>query len=290
MLREGRRNHPESDCLTLAAPWRNRTGFVVDQVLEALPFSAARHDLGPSGPRLLVETKKPPREGHRVGITRRETFAGDNRGFVLRRLLFAGDLVGLSLCWGLALGGAALFATEAYLTADIILFVALLPAWFLIANAVGIYHLSERRLGHSVVDEVGPIALALTMWSWVFLLARIAFEPGPIDALPSVLLWIVALGVLPATRAALRVFARHQGWYRQRVAVIGTPGDANRVIRRLERHPELGLELCCVVRIETAPSSANGFIDLRPMSREDREPREARDLAAELVGWSHTPT
>ncbi len=79
------------------------------------------------------------------------------------------------------------------------------------------------------------------------------------------------------------MFARHQGWYRQRVAVIGTPGDVNRVIRRLERHPELGLELCCVVRIETA-SPANGFIDLRPMSREDREPREARDLAAELVG------
>jgi lipopolysaccharide/colanic/teichoic acid biosynthesis glycosyltransferase len=55
------------------------------------------------------------------------------------------------------------------------------------------------------------------------------------------------------------------------------------VIRRLRRHPELGLELASVIKIEPGPARQHP-LDLFTGSREDREPGETSELTDELVG------
>ncbi|MGH2986396.1 MAG: hypothetical protein ACRDLO_06885, partial [Solirubrobacterales bacterium] len=93
----------------------------------------------------------------------RRTLAGDNRGFVLRRWLAVSDLTALIVAWIFVVVVTPLGTPT---LPDTIVFVALLPAWTAIANAIGLYHLPDRRLGHSLADEVGPIIVALTLWSW----------------------------------------------------------------------------------------------------------------------------
>ena len=90
-----------------------------------------------------------------------ERLAGDNRGFVLRRWLAVSDLAALILAWIASLAFATTFDRTPTVI-DSVVFVALLPAWMAIANALGLYHLPDRRLGHSLADEIGPIILALT--------------------------------------------------------------------------------------------------------------------------------
>ena len=59
-------------------------------------------------------------------------------------------------------------------------------------------------------------------------------------------------------RALTRALARRRPWYEQRVAILGTPVDVRRVMRRLERHPELGLKVACVGEIADDPRADAG--------------------------------
>ena len=122
----------------------------------------------------------------------RRALAGDNRGFVLRRWLAVSDLAALILAWIASLALATTFDRTPTVI-DSVVFVALLPAWMAIANALGLYHLPDRRLGHSLADEIGPIILALTLWSWAFLLGRAVVDTNSVELLPSVGLWAFAI-------------------------------------------------------------------------------------------------
>jgi len=206
----------------------------------------------------------------------RRALAGDNRGFVLRRWLAVSDLAALILAWIASLALATTFDRTPTVI-DSVVFVALLPAWMAIANALGLYHLPDRRLGHSLADEIGPIILALTLWSWAFLLGRAVVDTNSVELLPSVGLWAFAIITVAGLRAATRALSRHRPWYQQRVAVMGTPGDVQKVIRRLERHPELGLDVTCVVKINGDAAT----YDAGPADAGD--PVSAVDLAPEVV-------
>jgi lipopolysaccharide/colanic/teichoic acid biosynthesis glycosyltransferase len=168
---------------------------------------------------------------------------GDYRSYILRRLLAVSD-VGALVVAGLATGGIQHVLRGAWPnTDDIWIFALFVPLWIVIANLVGLYHLSDRRLDHSAADELGPVAVALTAWSWCFLVARTFAESGPIQELPSLTLWVTAVAILLVFRALTRGVARRQPWYRQRVAVAGRPDDIVRVARRISRHPEFGLDI-----------------------------------------------
>ena len=108
----------------------------------------------------------------------------DRRGFILRRLLAVSDLVALMAAWGLVLGlGHDLVISE------LGLFAVTLPLWLLIASGMNLYHMPDRRFDYTAADEIGPIALALTVWSWVLLLIRAAVLTGPVELLPSIGVW-----------------------------------------------------------------------------------------------------
>jgi exopolysaccharide biosynthesis polyprenyl glycosylphosphotransferase len=57
-------------------------------------------------------------------------------------------------------------------------------------------------------------------------------------------------------RAAVILLARRTSWYRQRVVVIGESDDAARVVRRIDRHPEYGLDLVGTVSLQPGAASS----------------------------------
>jgi exopolysaccharide biosynthesis polyprenyl glycosylphosphotransferase len=81
-------------------------------------------------------------------------------------------------------------------------------------------------------------------------------------------------------------FSRSRSWYRQRVLVIGSSSDAARVVRRVDRHPEYGLD---VVGTATPTGAHGGFrCSLGPLGPGDRERHEAvAKNPAELAALAH---
>lgn len=180
---------------------------------------------------------------------------GDNRGFVLRRLLAISDLVGLIAAWALVQAVLLPVFGRPFALSDQLIFVLMLPLWAYLGSLFGLYHLSDRCLDHSIAEEFGPVALTATVWSWGFILVRAAFEHGSIEVLPSVALWVASIALIVVLRGFLRGAVKRRSWYKQRVFLIGTPHDVRRVARRLKRHPEYGL---VVVRILSLDEGGTG--------------------------------
>jgi lipopolysaccharide/colanic/teichoic acid biosynthesis glycosyltransferase len=202
-----------------------------------------------AAPRPLTEGKSlqaPPEPG---GATRQDRLGDGGRGYILRRLLMGADLLAL-VCAGAITQGTVMLAGRTSESTDVILFALLLPAWIGISSLLRLYHLTERFFDSSWVDEFAPTVLAATLWNWIFLLARAAFESGPVQVLPSITIWLAMIVTIPAFRSAARLFARHRSWYRQRVAIVGLGPDVNRVGRRIRRHPEYGLDVVRTMEID----------------------------------------
>jgi exopolysaccharide biosynthesis polyprenyl glycosylphosphotransferase len=203
-------------------------------------------------------TPAPPRLGsraERLTPKRRSFVSAGRRGFILRRLLAISDCLALVASWAIVVGLSAALGRNPTLLSELGLFALMLPLWVLVASTSNLYHLSDRRLDHTTADEIGPIAMAVTVWSWVFLLTRAAAVTGPVELLPSIGLWAAAIVTIPAVRSVIRMLARDARWYRQGVVVAGTPADIRRVSRRIARHPELGLELISTIEFDGAVQS-----------------------------------
>jgi exopolysaccharide biosynthesis polyprenyl glycosylphosphotransferase len=130
-------------------------------------------------------------------------------------------------------------------------FLVVVPVWFLLANTVGLYHLADRRVEHSFADEVGPVFLVTTVWVWLYLLACAVLLQGTIDLLGPSTLWVVAIFAILLARSTVRLIARNREWYRRPVVLVGDREGTDRVLRRVLRHPEWGLDVASRVNINT---------------------------------------
>jgi exopolysaccharide biosynthesis polyprenyl glycosylphosphotransferase len=164
---------------------------------------------------------------------------GDRRGFVLRRLSLATDmlamlLVGLLTVITLDLVGRP---TDS-LNFPLYLFFILL--WPVVGVTMRAYHPHSigRGLSITIADEFATIFRVSTAWSWFFLVARTLVSAEQIQVLPSLLIWALSVPIVLLSRSLLRLLARSTGWYGQQVLVIGRAQDAEKVISRIERHPE----------------------------------------------------
>ena len=214
------------------------------------------------GPPTPVE-RIPRRLTQRLQREARTPIVADRRGYILRRLFAISDLSALMASWGLVVGLRALLGRHDLLPGELGVFALVLPLWLLVASGMGLYHLPDRRFDYTAADEIGPIALAVTVWSWILLLARAAAFIGPVELLLSIGVWAIAIALIPAGRALTRTLARHGHWYPQRTVVVGTPGDVRMVSRRIARHPELGLELIYTIEFDELLDRAGG----RPEAR-----------------------
>ncbi|HEX6229012.1 MAG TPA: sugar transferase [Solirubrobacterales bacterium] len=208
----------------------------------------------------------PPREPERTATARQG-------GPLLRRLLAFGD-------W-LALTGALCVATAATVETDVAaLFWAILfsPAWILVVKLHGLYDNDHRRIRHSTLDEL-PSLISASALGTLALDGLLALSPvGPLSAGSAIIVGFGFLGGSFVLRAVLRFL-----WGRLAGAsiglMIGPPGAADIVARRLSTHPETRLRLVGYL----APVDANLSSELPRLGSISDISRVAREHSVERV-------
>ncbi len=188
----------------------------------------------------------------------------DLRGLVLRRLSVVFDMFALLVVGALTILVLTL-ADRPILTHDVVLFLLFVPLWPVIGVVMDIYHPHSvgRGLTVTVADEFVAILGVATIWSWLLLVARKISNEGEItQLLPSLTIWVLAVFAVLALRSLLRRFARRRGWYQQRVLLIGSRKDSERVSSRVGRHPEWGLNMAGEIDVgATDGNSSKGIVD-----------------------------
>jgi exopolysaccharide biosynthesis polyprenyl glycosylphosphotransferase len=187
------------------------------------------------------------------------------RGWLVRRMLLAADVVGLL---------AAFAATELlFLAADdhlgtgkrAAIFVATLPVWILAAKLYGLYDRDEERAAHSTADEVVSVFHLITVGAWGFVATSWFIGLADPNQAKLTTFWLLAILSVITMRWVARTLARRHPGYVQNTVIIGA-GDVGQLIaRKLLQHPEYRINLL-------------GFVDAAP--KEMR--RELQD--AQLIG------
>jgi len=223
------------------------------------------------------------------------------RGYRIRRLLLVSDLLALVGAFGaMVLANELANRTTFFDTSVTPVFLALIPAWIMLAGLIGLYHLSERRVDESFADEIGPVAMVTTVWSWLLLVVSSALTKQPIELLGPIIAWATAIGLVLLLRAIARRIARASAWFRQPVLLIGSDEAVDRVLSRVFRHPELGLDPIASICIWRDSYEVRGLGANVPASLGDRvlgrpHPEEVRSLIEEagilrviVTGWSES--
>jgi exopolysaccharide biosynthesis polyprenyl glycosylphosphotransferase len=183
---------------------------------------------------------------------RRRRTKAHSRGWLIRRMLLLADGFGL-LAAGLVV--LAVFGGgQTTIAAQFALFILALPIWVVAAKLQGLYDRDEERADYSTADDLLGVVHLLTFGVWIAYLIGAAsgiVEPG---------LWKVAsfwgLGIVfvTASRVMARSWCRHRLEYLQNTIIVGAGEVGQLVARKLQQHPEYGLNLV-------------GFVDLRPRDR-----------------------
>ena len=214
----------------------------------------------------------------------------DVRGFVLRRLL------GLSDAAALVAAFAGAFALESVvgdlpLTLGSFMVVVLgAPAWIVLAQLFGLYHVDTRRVDHWASEEVVPIAVTTMLWCWGAVLVAAAASLQQPSVRVLAFFSVVAIVIVSTFRSVIRAWSRRQEWYQQNALIVGEPRETAPLLRRLRRHPEYGVN---VVACVTQGDGDTDAIDL-PTFSGDRDIVQLIDALAVdrvfLVSSNQSPT
>jgi exopolysaccharide biosynthesis polyprenyl glycosylphosphotransferase len=210
----------------------------------------------PSGPNPATATK-PRLPGTEARDTGEGAYDADQmrrrRGWLVRRLLVAADVVGLVaafLITELLFRGSGV-VDEVGIAVESVIFALALPIWVLAAKLYGLYDGDEERATHSTADEVMSVFHLITVavlgfyaTSWLVGLSR------PDQAKLSTF-WLLALVGVIAARMVTRSLARRHPAYIQNTLILGA-GDVGQLVgRKLLQHPEYRINLV-------------GFVDADP--------------------------
>jgi exopolysaccharide biosynthesis polyprenyl glycosylphosphotransferase len=187
---------------------------------------------------------------------RRRTAVVRRRGWLVRRMLLAADVVGLLV---------ALVAAEWLVSwrddngqldarAEVVAFIASLPAWVVIAKLYGLYDRDEERTDHSTADDFAGVFHMVTVCTWLFwVITQVTGAAHP-SAPKLVLFWAAAVVSVSTGRACSRAIARRNPIYLQNAVIVGA-GDVGQLIaKKVLQHPEYGINLV-------------GFVDADPKAR-----------------------
>jgi len=177
----------------------------------------------------------------------------ERRAWLVPRTLVAADLLGLSLAYlltTLSWGPNGAFGSFH----EILVFLATLPSWVIVAKLQGLYRSDQEQADHSTTDDVVGVFHLVTIGLWMLLVAsRLAGRPNPsIYAL--ITFWVLAICILPLARTIARQACRRSRAYAQNTLIVGA-GEVGQLIgRKLVKHPEYGVNVV-------------GFIDRDPKAR-----------------------
>jgi exopolysaccharide biosynthesis polyprenyl glycosylphosphotransferase len=196
-------------------------------------------------------------------------------GYTFRRALLLADLVGIAAAAAVAGAVLELAGRAGFEPTELAILVAFVPVWIVLAHGVGLYHLPERKVDHSFADESGPVFLVATVWSWLHILLTAAVDNGPTELLGACVLWVALTISVLVSRAIARRIASNRSWHRRPVLLIGDRQGTDRVLSRLRRHPEWGLNATFRLRTEGDQAMLENLTD--PTAGDSRTIDGARD-------------
>jgi exopolysaccharide biosynthesis polyprenyl glycosylphosphotransferase len=181
---------------------------------------------------------------------RRRVKRPKSRGWLIRRLLLAGDLLGLSLAFLLAAVVSEPELSRAWIHVGV--FLVTLPAWVVAAKLFGLYNEDEARADHSTLDDLGRVFLLVTLGAFGLAVVTGYSTHNMREVL---LFWVFGIVLVAVGRAIARVAARRTLAYVQNAVIVGA-GDIGQLVgRKLRQHPEYGINLV-------------GFVDSEPKERQ----------------------
>jgi exopolysaccharide biosynthesis polyprenyl glycosylphosphotransferase len=181
------------------------------------------------------------------------------RGWLLRRMLLAADVSGLVLAFltaQLVLGGTGREGDHVAPVGELLLFLATLPGWVIVAKVYRLYDRDAERTDHTTADDLVGVFHLVTIGCWL------SFAFGWLTELarPSVSkvfgFWAIAILLVTIARATVRSLCRRRDAYLQNTVIVGAGDVGQMIARKLLQHPEYGINLI-------------GFVDAAPKARRD---------------------
>jgi exopolysaccharide biosynthesis polyprenyl glycosylphosphotransferase len=170
--------------------------------------------------------------------------------------LAAADLISLTIAFAVA---EAMFTGSGPTdrvgrAGEVAAFVAMLPAWLLLARAFGLYARDEERADHHSFDDTARVFVVVTVGSWILLaLSWVTRAADPY--MPKMLaFWIAATASVPVARVIARGCVRRSSAFLQNTVIIGAGEIGQLIGSKVLRHPEFGINLL-------------GFVDTEPKKR-----------------------
>jgi exopolysaccharide biosynthesis polyprenyl glycosylphosphotransferase len=187
---------------------------------------------------------------------RRKTAVVRRRGWLVRRALLAADVAGLAAAFFVAELAFPLAPRDRIgASTEFVLFLLTLPLFVVVAKLYGLYDRDEERTDHSTVDDLVPVFHLVTVGAWL-VFAGAWFVGFAQPSLPKLIVfWSAAVALVTTARAVARALCRRSLIYLQNTIVVGAGDIGQLVARKLQGHPEYGVNLV-------------GFVDAEP--REQR--------------------
>jgi exopolysaccharide biosynthesis polyprenyl glycosylphosphotransferase len=206
---------------------------------------------------------------------RRRSRRPKGRRWLVRRLLLAADLLGLSIAFFLGVFVSAVETPGAAISYAI--FAASLPVWVVAAKLFALYDDDEARADHTTLDDLPRIFLLVTIGAFAF--ALIAGFTG--QKMEQVLLfWVFGFVLVATGRAVARVASRRTDTYVQNAVIVGAGDIGQLLARKLLQHPEYGINL--VGFVDTAPKERRSDLrHLTVLGTPDELPQIVRTLGIE---------
>jgi exopolysaccharide biosynthesis polyprenyl glycosylphosphotransferase len=178
------------------------------------------------------------------------------RGWLMRRMLLAADLVGITLAFTITSLIAASSASGDHVNRahEFLLFMAVLPLWVALAKLYGLYERDEERADHSTIDDFLGVFHLVTVGLWVFFLGARGLDIADPPLTRLVLLWVLAVGLVTAARGTSRAICRRGVAFLQNTVIVGAGDVGQMVARKILAHSEYGLNVV-------------GFVDAHPKER-----------------------
>jgi exopolysaccharide biosynthesis polyprenyl glycosylphosphotransferase len=179
------------------------------------------------------------------------------RGWYARRALALADVTGLSIAFVVS---SAAFADRTPvgdnigLRGEVVLFLATLPLWVVLAKTLGLYERDDARADHSTADETFGVINLVTLGTWMVFVIGWATGTANPELDRAIGFWALALALVSVGRIAARAMVRRLPVYSQRAIVVGAGHVGQLAARKIQQHPEYGIDLV-------------GFVDEHPRDR-----------------------
>jgi exopolysaccharide biosynthesis polyprenyl glycosylphosphotransferase len=172
------------------------------------------------------------------------------RDWVLRRVLAVVDVVAIAgaLCF------AFMFSPAREDLSGLAVLLLPLPLWILLFRAYGLYERDVKRINHQVLDDVPNLFHAIligTLCTWG--LSRLVLGEDRMVLAELIAFPLAAMVGISVLRALARR-AVTRGLGPERVVLLGEPSGLTTLVRKIQVHPEYGLDLIGMV----APAGTGG--------------------------------